>query len=84
MGERMRFRSIHHAEYEILRKLRTGIDLNDVYNRGVPLQRDGTRDPVANKRAEAARANVRRVLENMLDVRKNKLPEDHVDYEGDE
>ncbi len=77
----MRFRSIHHAEYEILSKLRTGIDLNDVYNRGVPVRRDGTRDPVANKRAEAARANIRRVLENMLDVRKSKLPHDHLDFE---
>ena len=77
----MRFRSIHHAEYEILSKLRTGIDLNDVYNRGVPVRRDGTRDPVANKRAEAARANIRRVLENMLDVRKSKLPQDHLDFE---
>ncbi len=76
-----RFRSIHHAEYEILSKLRTGIDLNDVYNRGVPVRRDGTRDPVANKRAEAARANIRRVLENMLDVRKSKLPHDHLDFE---
>lgn len=73
--------SITHVEYEILQHIGYEIDLSGLMSQMIPRG-----DKVAEKRFRKGAENITRYLLNMVERRKHRLPENHVDYEpkGDE
>ena len=76
-----RARSIAHVEYEVLQLLGREIDLSGLMSQMIPKG-----DRVAEKRFKTGATNISGYLMNMVERRKHRLPENHVDYEpkGDE
>lgn len=79
----MRFKNVKHAEYEILKHLRTKgtVTLQDVMEKGIPgyYACDGVTnrtDNLALKRFKQACTNIDGVLQNMIDKRKKYIPEE--------
>lgn len=70
----MRAKTIPHAEYEILLYIVEHIDISDIL-------REMGQDKHSIKRVQTAADNVAGLLGNMMERRRHKLPEDHVDYE---
>ena len=78
----IRFKSVKHAEYEILLALRSNkndlpfsVAIDNVWSRGIP---DG--DSVAETRFRKAASNISTILRNMQLKRASSLPEEHPDY----
>tara|TARA_R100001594_G_scaffold18886_1_gene37003 strand:- start:323 stop:559 length:237 start_codon:yes stop_codon:yes gene_type:complete len=76
-----KLKSIVEGEYETLKHILDSINLKPLYAKYVVGE-----DDVAQKRMDKSVANVATLISNMLDRRKHRLPEDHLDYEpkGDE
>tara|TARA_R100000458_G_C8278539_1_gene254956 strand:- start:6642 stop:6878 length:237 start_codon:yes stop_codon:yes gene_type:complete len=76
-----KLKSIVEGEYEALKHILNTISVKPLYERYV----DGE-DEVAKKRMDKAVSNVGTLIQNMMDRRKHRLPEEHYDYEakGDE
>jgi hypothetical protein len=74
-----RAKSIDHAEFALLQHLLDTVDLIGLESRMVP---DG--DTVAKNRFDKACENVCKLLENMSDRRRHKLPSDHPHYKAKE
>lgn len=72
-----RAKSIHHAEYSVLQQMLDGIDLNQLKQRMVP---DG--DKVAEDRFNKGAEKVCKLIENLSDRRRHKLPQDHPHYKA--
>jgi hypothetical protein len=69
----MRAKTIPHAEYEILRVILRDIDLERL--------RDAmSKDEVSTERFEKAATNVAKLVSNLADRRRHRLPEDHHRY----
>ena len=78
----MRFKSVKHAEYEIIRAILHNpnnenfiVSIHKVREKGVP---EG--DKVADKRFTKAAANIISILRNLQGSRLSSLPEGHMDY----
>ena len=73
--------SITHVEYEILQWIGHKAWLDQLMEKMIPRG-----DKIAEKRFRKGAENIGRYLENMMERRKHRLPENHVDYEpkGDE
>lgn len=69
----MRAKTIPHAEYEILMYIMQQIDIS-------PIMREMGHDKHSIKRVESAADGVAELIGNMMDRRRHKLPETHVDY----
>ncbi len=81
----MRFKSVKHAEYEILKALLvTEVEqtfhesVNEIKMIGIP-----SNDKVAEQRFNKAASNITKVIFNMLEKRSKHLPEEHIEYELD-
>jgi hypothetical protein len=72
-----RAKSIHHAEYAVLQQLLDGVDLHQLKKRMVP---DG--DNVAEDRFNKGAEKVCKLIENLSDRRRHKLPQDHPHYKA--
>ena len=73
----MRAASVTHAEYEILNYITTAIDLLFVKEMLVT-------DEVSNKRFNTAGENVLKLIDNMVERRRHRLPKEHTDYQSKE
>ena len=70
----MRAKSVTHVEYELIKYIMETNNVKTVYDKMVT-------DEVTKKRFNTAAKNVAKLITNLADRRKHKLPEDHVDYE---
>lgn len=77
----MRFKNVKHAEYEILKHLKTkeSYPLSDVMEKGIPgyYKVDGVNhrtDKLALTRFKKACANINAVLDNMIEKREKYVP----------
>jgi len=78
----MRFKSVKHAEYEILKALLvTKVEqtfhesVNEIKMIGIP-----NGDKVAEQRFNKAASNITKVIFNMLEKRSKYIPEEHIEY----
>ena len=80
--------SIKHAKYEILRVLKSEVDLNELKQKMTVIrvnnERDKKRQVTLNKRFDKAAENLWVVFDNMMEIRRKKLPESHPRYEASE
>ena len=76
---RMRAETIPHVEYEIFRHLLSEIDISMVKEQMCP-----TGDDVALARFDKGAASAARLIQNLIERRKHKLPQEHLDYEAKE
>ena len=80
--------SIKHAEYEILRVLKSEVDLNELKQKMTVIrvnnERDKKRQVTLNKRFDKAAENLWVVFDNIMEIRRKKLPESHPRYEASE
>tara|TARA_R100000742_G_C4279596_1_gene104665 strand:- start:9544 stop:9771 length:228 start_codon:yes stop_codon:yes gene_type:complete len=72
----MRAKTITHVEYEILTWLLHSIDLDDLKQSMCPVG-----DTFAEERFKKGAASSAKLIQNMCDRRKHKLPTNHPDYE---
>jgi len=80
-----RARSVAHVEYEILDWIGRRAWLDELQRSMTPWK-NGQPDKIAKKRFRKGAENITGYLLNMVQRRKHRLPENHVDYEpkGDE
>tara|TARA_R100001591_G_scaffold73926_1_gene81992 strand:- start:235 stop:504 length:270 start_codon:yes stop_codon:yes gene_type:complete len=87
-GNERKAASIPHAEYEILRVLKSEVDLSELKERMTKIQvkneRDKKRQVTLNRRFDKAAENLWVVFNNMMEIRRKKLPESHPRYEASE
>ena len=74
-----RAKSIDHAEFALIQHLLDTVDLYSLEARMVPAG-----DDVAKSRFDKACEKVCKLLENMSDRRRHKLPADHPHYQEKE
>tara|TARA_Y100001937_G_scaffold100666_1_gene137886 strand:+ start:505 stop:732 length:228 start_codon:yes stop_codon:yes gene_type:complete len=75
----MRFASVKHAEYEILKTIFKNEEyLREVQEKGVP---EG--DEYAEKRLQKAALNIAKTFKNKMESRRKYLPPTHSDYIGE-
>ena len=72
----MRAKTIPHVEYEIFRHLLSEIDISIVKENLVPRG-----DKIAEERFDKGAASAARLIHNLIERRKHKLPQEHLDYE---
>ena len=74
-----RAKTVTHVEYEVLQVIKDTINLYELKTKMGPKE-----DEVADKRFRKGVANINQYLTNMMDRRKHRLPEGHLDYEPKE
>jgi len=72
----MRARTIPHVEYEVLNWVLDNIEVHDLEREMVP-----TGDKIAQDRFDKGVASVANLINNMIQRRLHKIPEEHPDFE---
>ena len=75
-GLSMRAKTIPHVEYEVLNWILDNIEVQELEQDMVP-----TGDKIAKDRFDKGVASVAKLVNNMVQRRLHKIPEDHPDYE---
>ena len=73
---RMRAKTIPHVEYEIFLHVMNEIDILAVKESMCPKG-----DKHAEERFNKGAKSAKQLIQNLIDRRKHRLPEDHMDYE---
>lgn len=72
----MRAKTIPHVEYEVLNWILDNIEVDDLERQMVPSD-----DKIAQDRFDKGVASVSNLINNMIQRRLHKIPDDHPDFE---